>query len=132
MKKDEKKNNPVADTAPVENGSAKAKKNANNSTKAKSKVKKSDKVQEKYIENLPVWDLSTYFESITDPAIAKAKENIMENVQGLIEDKDNLVKMREYDILSFIRKYEKIVDDTTNLVQFASLTLCTDRNNEDK
>ena len=131
--KEEKKNNPVADTAPVENGkkASKTKKTSKNPAEAKAK-KANEKVQEKYIDKRPVWDLSTYFEMITDPAIVKAKENIMENVQDLIEDKDRLVKMREYDILSFIRKYEKIVDDTTNLVQFASLTLCTDRNNEDK
>ena len=60
--KEEKKNNPVADTAPVENGkkASKTKKTSKNPAEAKAK-KANEKVQEKYIDKRPVWDLSTYF-----------------------------------------------------------------------
>lgn len=106
------------------------KQNASKVKEAKPKGKA--KIQEQYTDKLPIWDLSIYYESITDPAIDATKANILSLVQDLAEDKDNLVKMREYDVLSFIRDYEKIVEDTHNMMQFASLTLCTDRTDEDK
>ena len=89
------------------------------------------KVQDE--EELPIWDLeSSYYSGITDPAISTAKENILKNVQMLAEDKDEIPKMREYDLLAFIRRYEKVIDDIQSLYRFASLTACTDRKSTEK
>ena len=94
-------------------------------TKNKAKEKK-----EEYSSILPEWDLSTLFKDSAE--INKTKASIKNDVKTLLEEKDDLERLRLYDVLEFIQKYENIIENLHNLTNFASLTLCTDRKNKEK
>ena len=81
--------------------------------------------------NLPIWNLSPLFNGIDDPDIATTKKQIADNINDLVENKDQLPKMKDYELLSFVRKYKEIMEASLNLSRFASLNLCTQRDNQE-
>ncbi len=80
---------------------------------------------------IPEWDLSGFFNGIDDPEIDNTKKVISDTIQDLIEEKDNLYTMKDYELLSFIRKCEQIIVLSQSLSYFASLNLCTQRTNQE-
>ena len=87
-----------------------------------------DEVLKNYI---PEWDLSGFFKGIDDPEIENTKKTISDTIQDLIKDKGKLFKMKDYELLTFIRKYEQIIILSRSLLYFASLNLCTQRTNQE-
>lgn len=80
---------------------------------------------------LPVWNLGKFFAGIDDPSINETKLVLKQSIFELNQLKNHIPKMKDYDLLSFIRKYEQIVEKAHNLMNFASLNLCTQRDNKD-
>ena len=80
---------------------------------------------------VPEWDISFFFNGIDDPEIAKTQKMIIDSINDLIKKRDDIPQMKAYELLSFIRDYEDIAAMTRNLKYFASLNLCTQRNNND-
>lgn len=80
---------------------------------------------------LPVWNLGKFFAGIDDPSINETKLVLRQSIVELNQLKSHIPKMKDYDLLSFIRKYEQIVEKAHNLMNFASLNLCTQRDNKD-
>ncbi len=87
-----------------------------------------DEILKNYI---PEWDLSGFFNGIDDPEIENTKKTISDTIQDLIKDKGKLFKMKDYELLTFIRKYEQIIILSRSLLYFASLNLCTQRTNQE-
>lgn len=110
--------NPVVDVAPPECEEA-----TGNET-----TSEEDEVLKNYI---PEWDLSGFFKGIDDPEIENTKKTISDTIQDLIKDKGKLFKMKDYELLTFIRKYEQIIILSRSLLYFASLNLCTQRTNQE-
>jgi len=94
-------------------------------------VSKSQKESKKAGNDLPEWDLSLFYKGIDDPAIDATKKQITDNINDLIDDKDKLPKMKDYELLTFVRKYEEIMESSLSLSRFASLNLCTQRDNQE-
>ena len=81
---------------------------------------------------VPEWDLSEgFYKSIEDPEIASTQKEIIDTINELIEEKDTVSKMKAYELLTFIRKYENVIVQLRSLAYFASLNLCTQRNNKE-
>lgn len=87
-----------------------------------------DEILKNYI---PEWDLSGFFNGIDDPEIENTKKTISDTIQDLIKDKGKLFKMKDYELLTFIRKYEQIIILSRSLLYFASLNVCTQRTNQE-
>ena len=87
-----------------------------------------DEILKNYI---PEWDLSGFFKGIDDPEIENTKKTISDTIQDLIKDKGKLFKMKDYELLTFIRKYEQIIILSRSLLYFASLNVCTQRTNQE-
>ena len=101
----------------------------NNETVEKKEKNPNKKISEQ--EFLPVWDLSPLYNSIDDPAIDEAKKKILDTINEMIMEKTNLPKMSLYEILTLVRNYEDVVETAQSLMKFASLNLCTQRNNQE-
>lgn len=82
-------------------------------------------------DELPVWDLSQFFSGIEDPAIDVTKKKILDNINNMAEDRSEIPKMKVFEILTFVRTYEETVNLAISLRNFASLNLCTQRNNQE-
>ena len=83
----------------------------------------------KALQQPPEWDLSILFKGIDDPEISNTKKKISDTIEEMIDDKDLIPKMKDYELLSFIRKYETVMELSRSLSYFASLNLCTQRDN---
>lgn len=88
--------------------------------------------EDEYLKNyIPEWDLSGFFSGMDDPEIDNTKKTISDTIQDLIKDKGKLYKMKDYELLTFIRKYEQVIVLSKSLSYFASLNLCTQRTNQE-
>lgn len=82
-------------------------------------------------EKLPVWNLSKFYTGIADPAIEETKTVLRNTVIEMNQQRHALPKFKDFELLAFIRKYEQIVEKSHDLMNFASLNLCTQRDNNE-
>ena len=80
----------------------------------------------------PAWNLTdNFFSSIDDPQIAETKKKILAYVKYLCDQKEHLPKMLAHELLEFVSCYESFIIDARHLSNFATLNLCTQRDNKE-